>query len=170
MKNETIEIERKYIIELPDISLLRRADEFSESEILQIYLESVNGVTHRIRRRKMSENVSYTETKKVRIDKCSAFEDERRITHIEFDELRAKMDKNTSPIIKKRYTFVFRGQMFEIDVYPQWKRTAILETELDSREKSVDFPDFIRVLREVTGDRRYSNAGMSRSFPEETVI
>ena len=48
--------------------------------------------------------------------------------------------------------------------------TAIMETELDSREKQVKIPSFIEILREVTGDKAYSNAGMSRRFPEEDKL
>jgi CYTH domain-containing protein len=44
-----------------------------------------------------------------------------------------------------------------------------METELESREETVIYPDFIKILREVTGEKRYSNAGMAREFPEELV-
>ena len=42
-----------------------------------------------------------------------------------------------------------------------------METELESREEEVEFPSFIEILREVTGDKAYSNAAMSRTFPAE---
>ena len=54
--------------------------------------------------------------------------------------------------------------------HPEWKNTAILETELSDRDTVVKFPDFIKIVADVTGDKRYSNASMSRSFPEETAI
>ena len=55
----------------------------------------------------------------------------------------------------------------EIDIYPEWDSTAILEVELRSRDEQISLPDFIKILKEVTGDKRYSNASMSRTFPEE---
>ncbi len=167
MNKSGIEIEKKYIISLPDESTIQGMDEYTKSEIVQIYLDLPVGVTHRIRSREKSGKITYTETKKVRIDKMSSFEDEHEISSEEFLALSEKQDKNTAPIHKVRHTFVYLGQLFEIDVYPEWKNTAILETELDSREKEVVFPDFIKIIREVTGDKRYSNAGMSRSFPKE---
>ena len=164
-----IEIERKYVIKMPDISLLREKDGFSESEIMQIYLSSESGVTHRIRKRSFFGATAYSETKKTRIDSMSSIEEENEISEAEFKKLSYKIKPGTSPIIKKRYTFEFSGVVFEIDVYPAWQSTAIMETELESREVSAKMPPFIEILREVTGDFRYSNASMSREFPEELI-
>lgn len=165
-----IEIERKYIIELPDIELIKGSESFSESRILQIYINSEPFVTHRIRRREFSDRVVYTETKKRRIDKMSAEEEEREITENEFNLLRGNIKQGTKPLNKTRYTFYYQGQLFEIDLYPAWKRSCILETELSSRDESVEFPGFIRVAREVTGNPAYSNAAMARAFPKELSI
>ena len=162
-----IEIEKKYIIRKPCEKELSEMPEYTRSEITQIYLKSSASITHRIRSREKSGNITYTETTKVRIDKMSAYEDEREISCEEFEMLSSERDEKTQPIIKTRHTFVYEGQLFEIDIYPEWKSTAIMETELESRDKDVIFPKIITVLREVTGDKNYSNAGMSRSFPNE---
>ena len=162
-----VEIERKYIIKMPDPKMISSESGYTESRILQIYLESEPGETHRIRRRERSGAFVYTETIKKRIDKISSFEDEREISEEEFIRLSKKMKSGTRPIIKTRYTFDRGGQTFEIDVYPDWERTAIMETELDSREKAVEIPSFLEIVREVSGDFRYSNASMSREFPKE---
>ncbi|MBO5009379.1 MAG: hypothetical protein J6D20_01570 [Clostridia bacterium] len=167
MKQPNIEIEKKYIIAIPEESVLSVMEEYTRSEIVQIYLESPAGITHRVRSRERSGNVTYTETKKIRIDKMSSYEDEHEITKEEFLALAEKRDKLTAPIHKIRYTFVYFGQLFEIDVYPEWQRTAILETELKTRETQVKFPEFVKILSDVTGDKRYSNASMSKVFPEE---
>ena len=162
-----IEIERKYIIKLPDLSVICREKNYTESDIVQIYLSSGAGVTHRIRSRRYGEKIVYTETTKKKIDKMSVYEDEREISEDEFSILSKSIEKGTRPIIKKRVTFDFLGTTVEIDIYPDWQRCAILETELDSREASVALPEYIEIVREVTGDYRYSNAAMARSFPEE---
>ncbi len=162
-----IEIEKKYIIKMPDIDRLKAFEEYTASFITQIYLMSEKGVTHRVRSREMQKNTVFTETKKVRIDEMSSYEDEREVSEAEFSSLAKKIDQKTRPIEKMRYTFKYRGQLFEIDVYPEWKNSAILETELQSRECEVDFPSIIEIIRDVTGDRRYSNASMARDFPRE---
>ena len=165
-----IEIERKYIIEMPSVSALAEMQDYSSSEILQIYLASVPRVTHRIRARKYENKTVYTETVKVRIDKISAHEDEHEISEAEFERLRLTRATDTRELIKTRHVFSYGGQLFEIDIYPEWQSTAILEAELTSRETAVEFPDCIRIVREVSGDKAYSNASMSRAFPTEDQI
>lgn len=165
-----VEIERKYIIKMPSLEILRAQTGYTKSEILQIYLPSEKGETHRIRRRVYADRTVYYETRKIRIDKMSSHEDEREISAAYFCELSKNPLLGTLSIEKVRHTFIYSGQLFEIDIYPEWKNTAIMETELSDREKRVEMPPFIEIVREVTGDKAYSNASMSKSFPPEDVF
>ena len=166
----TVEIERKYVIEKPSVEIMSSLEGYSSSDIIQIYLISERGVTHRIRSRAyQGGDIRYYETKKIRIDAVSSHEYEREIEKSEFDALAERISPDSHPIRKTRYTFDYLGQTFEIDVYPEWERTAIMETELPARDTVVSFPDFIRIVSEVTGDKRFSNAAMSRSFPKESL-
>lgn len=162
-----IETERKYIISLPDFEVLKREAEYTVSYITQTYLNSDIGVTHRVRARKYDDKTVYTETKKTRISLMSVVEDEREISETEYSSLAKNIKSGTHPVKKTRHTFVYGDQLFEIDVYPSWKCTAIMETELDDPEKIVKMPPFIRIVREVTGNKSYSNASMSCVFPKE---
>ena len=164
-----IEIERKYIIKMPNFSMLSEQREYTKSDITQIYLSSPKGETHRVRCRAYSDSVEYYETRKIRIDDMSVTEIEGRITKDRFDDLSKNIATATNPIVKTRHTFLYKSQTFEIDVYPEWEFTAIMETELSSREEKVEFPHFIEIVCEVTGDRAYSNAAMSRVFPTEVI-
>ena len=166
-----IEIERKYIIEKPSVSDMESMPEYSRSEITQIYLDTLPGITHRIRRREYrGGRVEYTETVKKRIDRISSYEDEREIGEREYNELLPKMAEGVRPLRKVRHTFLYLGQIFEIDIYPEWERTCIMETELSAREDDPPMPDFIKTVRDVTGVKAYSNASMSREFPSEEKI
>ena len=162
-----IETERKYIIKLPDFDLIKREAEYTSSDITQTYLNSDIGVTHRVRSRVYKDKTVYTETKKTRISPMSSVEEEREISESEYEALAKNIKPGTRPVKKTRHTFVYSGQLFEIDVYPSWKCTAIMETELDNPEKIVKMPPFIRIVREVTGNKSYSNASMSCVFPKE---
>lgn len=162
-----IEIERKYIIGIPTPADMATMSDYSADSITQTYLVSLEGVTRRVRRRESASVVKYFETVKRRIDGMSAHEEEREISREEYTSMLSEIADGTRPIEKVRHTFIYRGQCFEIDVYPEWKRSAILEIELPSRTQSVEFPEFIRVIREVTGIREYSNASMARKFPTE---
>lgn len=170
MSSIPIEIERKYIIRKPRIEALRSMDGYYSSEILQIYLTSNLGVTHRIRAKSVDGKTVYTETKKIRIDEMSAYEDEKEICVSDFQRLSHNIMVGTRGISKIRHTFNYLNQKFEIDVYPEWKSTCIMETELQSRNAEVEFPDFVEIIEEVTGKKAYSNASMSKSFPQEKEI
>ncbi len=164
-----IEIERKYVIKMPDFDLLRQERGYTESEILQIYIESQEGVTHRIRKRSYKGLTVYTETKKSRIDFISSIEEENEISEERFAELSEKIKTGTAPIIKTRHTFLYNENTFEIDVYQNRKGSAVMETELENREAAPEMPPFIEIIKEVTGDYRYSNAAMAADFPKEIV-
>ena len=166
---QNVEIERKYIIKMPDVSLLSKMDAYTVSEIEQVYLNSPSNITHRIRRRIYYDKVEHTETEKVRIDNTSSYENEREITRDEYSELLINRATDSVPLNKTRHTFCYSGQIFEIDIYPNWTSTCIMETELPSRDTVVDMPPFIEIISEVTGKREYSNASMSRSFPNEII-
>lgn len=169
MKN-SIETERKYIICMPDISDMAKEQDYSVSSITQTYLSSPAGITNRVRKRVYADTVTYTQTKKIRIDKISSYEDEREISEKEYSALLSDIKHGTTPVIKERHTFSYLGQVFEIDIYPQWSITAIMETELDDKDKEVIMPPFISIVREVSGLSGYSNAAMSHSFPQEDEI
>ena len=168
-KKIPVEIEREYVIEMADPDVLKGQDGYTVSHIEQTYIESELSITHRVRKRVYKDRTVYTETKKVRIDVMSAHEDEREISEGEYLELLKRRKDGTETLIKTRHTFVFLGQTFEVDIYPLWQKSAILETELSSRDKAVVFPGFITVIVEVTGEKKYSNASMSQKFPDELV-
>ena len=165
-----VEIERKYIIEKPSAEDMSAMEGYLSSRITQIYLTSRRGVTHRVRRREYSDGrTEYTETKKIRINKLSAIEDESEITRDVYDDLSKNIREGSAPVEKIRHVFKYKGKLIEIDEYPFWNRSCILETELSSESEFVALPPFIKVINEVTGDHAYSNSSMASRFPDEPV-
>lgn len=159
------EIERKYLIERP-------SDEFLASlphtEILQTYLIcETEGTTERVRKRGLDGKFAYTHTKKARISLMSAMEDEAEISEEEYARLLLRANGRLTPISKTRYLLTEGGFTFEIDVYPFWNRQAVMEIELPNENTAFPLPGKIRILREVTGNRAYSNAALSREIPPE---
>ena len=158
------ETERKFLIALPEKTFL---DALDFSEIVQTYLQSEKGVTERVRMRSKHGAVRYTHTKKVRISPMSSTENEREIEKSEYLSLLTRTDKARSPVYKTRYLLRENGFLFEIDVYPFWKKQAVMEVELPSEDTFVEMPREIRILCEVTGDHRYSNASIALAVPPE---
>ena len=83
--------------------------------------------------------------------------------------LRLETDRPVGEVAKrcKESEAFVQEQLFEIDVYPFWTDRAIMEIELDSEEREVMLPPFIEVIKEVTGDGRYTNAAIAREVPAE---
>ncbi len=168
MKDEkSFEIERKFLIAMPsEAALLSIKGSFCD-EILQTYLVSDEGLSHRVRRRIHAGAASYTETKKIPISDLRCIEEEREIKKEEYEALLRYADPSLSPIEKKRYCVPYGGRLLEVDIYPFWQRSAILEIELPGEEAAFALPPFLRVLREVSKEAAYKNLSLAKSVPKE---
>ena len=159
---EPMEIERKYLIEYPDLSMLEKLPNCRRVEIIQTYLRAPEGEESRVRQRGVDGNYIYFQTTKRRVTDVKRVEVERRLSQREYLQLLMEADPNCRPIRKSRYCLTWENQYFEIDVFPFWKDKAILEIELSREDASVTIPQFIRVIREVTEDASYKNAELAK--------
>ena len=161
------EIERKYLIAYPDKAVLARADGARIKRIEQTYLLAGAGETRRVR--KMTENgeTRYVETRKYRVSDLRATEEEKELTAEEYDALLALADPALRPIFKTRYAIPFAGHVVEVDLYDFWQDRATAEVELASEAEGVELPSYLRVIREVTADKRYKNVCLARELPQE---
>lgn len=163
-----LEIERKYLIRMPDVAALCALPGCVVSEIEQTYLpDPAPGATERIRLRRFSDRTEYTHTVKIRLSKVEAREDEETVDEGTYRSLLSRRDPALNTVIKTRYAFPLEGQVYEVDVYPFWKKTAILETELPDASLSAPIPPCLTVIREVTGEAAYTNRNLARRIPPE---
>lgn len=164
--SEGLEIERKFLAELPESEKLCF---LSKTGITQTYLMKGEDNSQR-RVRKTDENgiVTYTYTEKRFITPVIRDEREREISSAEYEQLLLQRDDKCVPVEKVRYRFDYNNQLFELDVYPFSDKLAILELELDTPEQKIDFPDYIKVIKDVSADKKYSNASLANAgaFPE----
>ena len=167
MNNATpYEIERKFLIRMPDLAWLASASE--RSHILQTYLlPAQKGASERVRSRETNGRIVYTHTQKSRISDMRRIEIEREIGREEYESLLLRAAPERSVIEKDRYCLREGEYLYEIDVYPFWSRQAVLEIELTDESQSFPWPEQIICLREVTDDRRYTNSALARSIPDE---
>ena len=156
-----VEIERKYLIEYPDLPWLERQPGVRRAEIVQTYLLGAEGETLRVRQWTEQGETVYIETCKSGRG-LRRIERERQLTEEEYQAALQNADPIRRPIVKTRWCLPCDGQVFEIDVYPFWTDQAVMEIELEREDQPVRFPDGIRVIREVTGDPNYTNASLAR--------
>ncbi len=159
---EPFEIERKFLIRYPDLALLESMPNCRKVDIMQTYLLAPDNEEIRVRQRGCDGSYIYFKTIKRRISEVKRIEIEERLGKEEYLALLMDADPDYRPIRKTRYCLTWQGQYFEIDVYPFWKEQAILEIELSQEDMPVAFPEFLQVIREVTGDGQYKNRALAK--------
>lgn len=161
-----LEIERKYLIEYPDVELLAKLANGNISEISQTYLESVKGVSERVRARTRDGVTVYTHNTKIKLSSMKRIEIEDEVSREEYETLLARADRTCRTIEKTRYCVRDGNFVWEVDIFPFWSDKAFLEVELPSEDTAVAPPNFVRVIREVTDDNRYTNHALAIKLPE----
>lgn len=168
LNGKPVEIERKYIIDIPDentMSILRSCEGYERSYIEQMYLNCGG----RIRKRayfsddadNFPDRIKYFHTIKQDINGLSRYELEREISCEEYNRLSEDILNGSRVIKKLRYCFLYKSQLFELDVYELTDSFASLEIELKSEDQSVELPDFLHIIEDVTGDKRYRNFSLA---------
>ncbi len=161
---EPFEIERKFLIEYPDISWLEKQPNCHKVDIIQTYLLSGNEDEVRVRQRGENGSYTYYQTTKRTVTGVKRLELERRLSEREYLALLMEADPALRPIRKTRYCLTWEEQYFEIDVYPFWDDRAILEIELSDENAAIRFPKELKVTREVTEDEEYKNSSLARQY------
>lgn len=159
---EPLEIERKFLIQYPDLALLEAMANCRKVDIMQTYLLNPESEETRVRQRGCNGSYIYFKTVKKRVSDRKRVEIEERLSKEEYLTLLMKADPDYRPIHKTRYCLTWQSQYFEIDIYPFWKDRAILEIELSDEDTPIRFPDFLNVIREVTGDEQYTNRALAK--------
>lgn len=154
-----IETERKFLIKLPSEKQLEECNSV-KSNIVQTYLKRLDPeIERRVRQRGINGEFAYYYTEKKKLSDSSREEREKRISK---DQYLTLLVEGISTVRKERYCFFYENQYFELDVYPDWENEAILEIELTEENQEVKLPDWITVIKEVTGDNAYSNANLAK--------
>lgn len=153
--SEHLEIERKYLIAMPDTRALRAACSHVY-EMEQTYLAAAPGVTARVRRRQEGERVEYFYTEKEFRTDRTCVERERAVTEEEYHRLLVRRREEGVTLRKTRWCMLYAGR--------------VLEIELPDEGAPVSIPPQIRVLREVTADRRLKNAVLAQRIPDEREL
>ena len=154
----TIEIERKFLIKMPTEKDLAALPCARAIEIEQCY---INDGEERYRVRKRGENGSYIYIKTIKgnADGISRSEAETRITAEEYE---AAKERSESMLTKTRWCICDDDKYFELDVYPYSTTHALLEIELCDEDETFSLPSFVRVIREVTEEKEFTNHNIAR--------
>jgi predicted ATPase/CYTH domain-containing protein len=115
-------------------------------DIDQRYLLTPGGSEEeRVRKRGRDNSFVYTHTIKRRQGHGIAAELDRMITPAEHLMLLERRDESRAPVFKTRTCFVWEGRYFELD-------------------DPVELPPFVKIEREVTGEKAFSNREIARAL------
>ena len=167
---EPLEIERKFIIRRVDESVLD-ALAAERWEITQTYLRrSEDGVSRRVRRVLCAGEVTYYYNEKIKLSGTTRIERERVIGREEYEALLYGADPALRVIEKTRWRIPHGELLLEIDHFPFWQHQAYCEIELPDEDASFTLPDWVRVVREVTDEKGYTNLALAKRIPDEDII
>ncbi len=167
-KNIPLETERKFLIRYPDTAILSAQVGCRVLKIVQTYLLCDTG-SLRVRKTVENGKTEYRLNEKRRVSELTHEEYEKVISEEAYTELLRCADSSRKPVSKTRYAFPFGTHIIELDVYPFWKDRAILEIELKCENEEYEIPDFITVIKEVSGDKRYSNKALAKELIMEKL-
>ena len=167
-----LEIERKFLIEYPNIDALEKEKNYRKIHIEQTYIKNKeNDVSGRLRKTMENGQVKYIYTYKKRISKMTRKEYETFIDKAQYDEMMNFIIKDTHTLTKDRHMFFYKGYTYEIDIYPFWSDKAVMEVELKYENEEFEIPPCIKIIDEVTYDKSYSNSSLATmDFTKQSTI
>ena len=165
-----LESERKFLVKFPTSwsELSEMFDDLVDvKRITQTYLEP-EGDEPSARVRKTIEGLTgdtdtiYHYNQKEFVEAGVHNETEKEITKSQYEKALKKCHPDKVEVAKTRFVFKFNDQTFELDVFKgPLKGLAILEIELDDIEDTVELPSFLKVIKEVTKDKRFTNFSLA---------
>lgn len=175
MNSTPLEIEYKFLIEIPDLEVLSAQPDFCEKHLTQMYLAlpaELNEVSNRCRIRKTAEDgkVTFFKTFKKSLTDLTRVEIEEEIGEEEYTFLSRFILDETAPVEKTRLTFTFEGFTLEVDIFPFWQDKAFLEIEVESEGINPPIPPFIKVIKDVSADKTYRNFNLAKGIFKGTLI
>jgi CYTH domain-containing protein/thymidylate kinase len=141
------------------VELTGEIPECSVSMITQTYLVTEPGNEVRLRRREWSGGkVVNVHRSKKRINDNEVIETERQVDNNLYEQMLSQADPYRCTIRKKRQSFIWKGQFFEVDTFMEpVNNLVMMETKGVTEQETVNFPPFVKVLEDVTGNSKYLN-------------
>lgn len=166
-----LEIENKYVVDQL-ISWIDIAELFKYvtdiKRISQTYLKPTEKGEPSVRMRKTISGFGNNLTtefhynKKTFVSSGINSESEEKITEDHYNKCLKHKDPKLVEIEKTRIVFEYKNQIFELDLFKGLlKGLAILEIELKNKNDKVNLPPFLKIRKNVTKNKNYSNYSLA---------
>jgi CYTH domain-containing protein len=165
-----LEKERKFLVKFPT-SWSDLSDIFDDlidiKRISQTYLKPEAG-EQAARVRKTEEGLTgdtevvYHFNRKKPVDTGVHEEEEHEISKAQYEKHLKNANPEKVAVEKTRFVFKYNDQVFELDVFKgPLKGLAIMEIELEDMDDTVELPPFLKTIKEVTKDKRFTNFALA---------
>lgn len=165
-----LEIERKFLVNFPS-SWSELAEMFDDlidvKRITQTYLKP-EGKSPSARVRKTisgltgESEIIYHFNQKKFVEEGVNEEKEFEISKDKYEKSLKNCHPDKVTIDKTRFVFNYNEQVFELDVFKgPLKGLAILEIELKDKYQKVELPPFLKIIEEVTTDKKFNNFSLA---------
>lgn len=156
---QPIEDERKYIVEVTGDF----PDDCIESEITQTYLKGYPDAEERLRIRSWGRKQVFVHTTKKKTAENEELVTERQINQHLYEMMLPLADPERRTIHKMRHSFIWKGQYFEVDTFmDSLEGLTILETKGITKDEPLKLPPFLKIVRDITGNKDYYNYNLAR--------
>lgn len=146
-------IKRKFLVSCFPSSFPVKHEDY---DVDHDYLLSSDGTQHRLRKRGQYGVYSYTHTIRYPDILGQRIELRHMLSSREYLSIKRQRDPSRLTVKKKRRSFLWQKQYFELDYFLQPCEGLILLEAYMKTGDDITLPDFIDVQKEVTGDPSYS--------------
>ena len=155
----------RYLVEVNDEVLERFKKEanYSTSHIIQHYLRSDDGYERRIRMRECAGDVMYSYSEANYLSTHERVKVDRVLTERQYNDFSHQIDTDLNVLDKKRYSFIDKGLFFKLEVFDFDTGKGILTVDEPADGRQVEIPEYINVIKDVTGDLSYKNYYLAKS-------
>ncbi|XP_046999143.1 TRPL translocation defect protein 14 isoform X1 [Schistocerca americana] len=142
---------------------------FQDFDVVHNYLQTnTPSMQARLRKRGQNGHWSYIHTIRKPKIRDQIVEVRTQLTHRDYINMLAQKDDSHFTIFKKRRCFLVNNQYFQLDIYkepchPRCKGLVLLETytSADDSELHRILPQFLTIIKEVTGNPNFSMFNLS---------
>lgn len=156
--------ERRFLVKYPDADMLKNLENCHKIDIVQTYLRYSSEDELRIRKRGENGQYVYYKTFKRKVSDTERIELEERLSKDEYLRLLCDADPEKMQICKTRYCITYKNQYIQLDVFPFWSDKAIAEVRIASEDEKVLLPEWVEVIKDITGDESYKNRSLAASL------
>lgn len=160
----------KFLVDLEQSNLEKLTALSRKSYIEQTYLISKDNIDRKIRRKITDGAESYYLIEKIKNGNQEEIKTKKIISKLEYlYYLNTARDKTKGTIRKTRYSFTINKEFYNLDIFENDSKWAILENETVKDIKYLQLPEFLNIVEIQEKNELYNIERAKKAFKEENL-